>query len=118
TVVDTAGAVWILTVTENGVTLMDAYGRNIAPFGDGSYGVTAGAYEWQVLWDDEYFSIHGYSGDEPVTLVSDTIYDDGGFHACRDTDIEADPDSYESRFTLYRYMEVQVEPEPSKPEES
>ena len=114
----TAGAEWTLTVTEDGVTLMDAYGMFIAPVGDGSDGVAAGEYAWQVSLENGYFSFHGYSGEEPVTLVSDTIYDDGGFRACRDTDIEDYPDAYESRFTLYRYTEEQVEPEPSKPEES
>ena len=115
TVVDTAGAEWILTVTEDGVTLMDAYGASIAPFEDGSNGVTTGEYAWQVSLENGYFSIRGYSGDEPVTLVSDAIYD-YNFRVCRDTDIALGPASYESRFTLYRYTEAQVEPEPKEPE--
>lgn len=110
TVVDTVGAEWILTVTEDGVTLMDAYGASIAPFEDGSNGVTTGEYAWQVSLENGYFSIRGYSGDEPVTLASDAIYN-CDFRGCRDADIEADPGSYESRFTLYRYTEVQVESE-------
>ena len=113
TVVDTAGAEWILTVTEDGVTLMDAYGASIAPFEDGSNGVTTGEYAWQVSLENGYFSIRGYSGDEPVTLVSDAIYN-YNFRVCRDTDIALDPASYESRFTLYRYTEVQVESEPEE----
>ena len=113
TVVDTAGAEWILTVTEDGVTLMDAYGASIAPFEDGSNGVTTGEYAWQVSLENGYFSIRGYSGDEPVTLVSDAIYN-CDFRGCRDADIEADPESYESRFALYRYTEVQVESEPEE----
>ena len=113
TVVDTAGAEWILTVTEDGVTLMDAYGASIAPFEDGSNGVTTGEYAWQVSLENGYFSIRGYSGDEPVTLASDAIYN-CDFRGCRDADIEADPESYESRFTLYRYTEVQVESEPEE----
>ena len=113
TVVDTAGAEWILTVTEDGVTLMDAYGASIAPFEDGSNGVTTGEYAWQVSLENGYFSIRGYSGDEPVTLASDAIYN-CDFRGCRDADIEADPGSYESRFTLYRYTEVQVESEPEE----
>lgn len=117
TVVDTAGAEWFLTVTEDGVTLMDAYGAFIAPVGEGYDGVTAGEYAWQVSLENGYFSFHGYSGEEPVTLASDAIYN-YDFRACRDTDIEADPDSYESRFTLYRYTEVQVEPEPEPVETS
>ena len=115
TVVDTAGAELFLTVTEDGVTLMDAYGAFIAPFGDGLDGVTAGEYEWQVSLENGYFSFHGYSGEESVTLASDAIYN-YNFRACRDADIALDPDSYESRFTLYRYTEVQVEPEPEEPD--
>ena len=115
TVVDTVGAEWTLTVTEDGVTLMDAYGMFIAPVGDGSDGVAAGEYAWQVSLENGYFSIRGYSGDEPVTLVSDAIYD-YNFRVCRDTDIALGPASYESRFTLYRYTEAQVEPEPKEPE--
>lgn len=113
TVVDTVGAEWTLTVTEDGVTLMDAYGASIAPFEDGSNGVTTGEYAWQVSLENGYFSIRGYSGDEPVTLVSDAIYD-YNFRGCRDADIALDPASYESRFTLYRYTEVQVESEPEE----
>ena len=115
TVVDTVGAEWTLTVTEDGVTLMDAYGMFIAPVGDGGDGVAAGEYAWQVSLENGYFSIRGYSGDEPVTLVSDAIYD-YNFRVCRDTDIALGPASYESRFTLYRYTEAQVEPEPKEPE--
>ena len=92
TVVDTAGAEWTLTVTEDGVTLMDAYGAFIAPVGEGYDGVATGEYEWQVSLESGYFSFHGYSGEEPVTLASDAIYK-CDFRACRDTDIEADPDS-------------------------
>lgn len=113
TVVDTVGAEWILTVTEDGVTLMDAYGASIAPFEDGSNGVTTGEYAWQVSLENGYFSIRGYSGDEPVTLASDAIYN-YNFRVCRDTDIALDPASYESRFALYRYTEAQVESEPEE----
>ena len=117
TVVDTVGAEWTLTMTEDGVTLMDAYGMFIAPVGDGGDGVAAGEYAWQVFLENGYFSFHGYSGDEPVTLVSDAIYD-YNFRVCRDTDIALGPASYESRFTLYRYTEAQVEPEPVQVETS
>ena len=48
TVVDTAGAKWTLTVTEDGVTLMDAYGAFIAPAGEGYEGVANREYKWQV----------------------------------------------------------------------
>lgn len=111
-----AGAEWNLTVTENEVILTDAHGASAAPLEDDRNGIAAGMYEWQVLWDGEYFSFHGCNGSELVTLVSDTLreYD---FLACRDADIEEAPDSYVSIFTLYRRMEVQDDPEPEEPGE-
>ena len=111
-----AGAEWNLTVTENGVILTDAHGASAAPMEDDRNGIAAGTYEWQVLWDGEYFSFHGYNGSELVTLVSDALLNDD-FRACRDTDIEEEPDSYVSIFTLYRRVEQQDDPEPEEPEE-
>lgn len=111
-----AGAEWDLTVTANGVILTDAHGVSAAPLEDDRNGIAAGTYEWQVLWDGEYFSFHGCNGSEPVTLVSDTLREKD-FLACRDVDIEEAPDSYVSIFTLYRRMEVQDDPEPEEPEE-
>lgn len=113
---DAAGAEWNLTVTENRVILTDAHGASAAPLEGDRNGIAAGTYEWQVLWDGEYFSFHGYSGSEPVTLVSDTLLEHN-FLACRDTDIEEEPDSYVSIFTLYRRVEQQDDPEPEEPEE-
>jgi len=111
-----AGAEWNLTVTANGVILTDAHGASAAPLEDDRNGIAAGMYEWQVLWDGEYFSFHGCNGSEAVTLVSDTLLEND-FLACRDADIEEAPDSYVSIFTLYRRMEVQDDPEPEEPEE-
>lgn len=111
-----AGAEWNLTVTENRVILTDAHGVSAAPMEDDRNGIASGTYEWQVLWDGEYFSFHGYNGSEPVTLVSDTLLEKD-FLACRDVDIEEAPDSYVSIFTLYRRMEVQDDPEPEELEE-
>lgn len=111
-----AGAEWNLTVTENRVILTDAHGVSAAPMEDDRNGIASGTYEWQVLWDGEYFSFHGCNGSEPVTLVSDTLLEKD-FLACRDADIKETPDSYVSIFTLYRRMEVQDDPEPEEPEE-
>ena len=111
-----AGAEWDLTVTANGVILTDAHGVSAAPMEDDRNGIASGTYEWQVLWDGEYFSFHGYNGSEPVTLVSDTLLEND-FLACRDVDIEEAPDSYVSIFRLYRRMEVQDDPEPEELEE-
>lgn len=113
---DAAGAEWNLTVTENGVILTDAHGVSAAPLEGDRNGIAAGTYEWQVLWDGKYFSFHGCNGSEPVTLVSDTLLEND-FRACRDADIEEEPDSYVSIFTLYRRMEVQDDPEPEELEE-
>ena len=113
---DAAGAEWDLTMTANGVILTDAHGVSAAPMEDDRNGIASGTYEWQVLWDGEYFSFHGCNGSEPVTLVSDTLLEKD-FLACRDADIEEAPDSYVSIFTLYRRMEVQDDPEPEEPEE-
>lgn len=111
-----AGAEWDLTMTANGVILTDAHGVSAAPLEDDRNGIASGTYEWQVLWDGEYFSFHGCNGSEPVTLVSDTLLEND-FLACRDADIEEAPDSYVSIFTLYRRMEVQDDPEPEELEE-
>ena len=111
-----AGAEWDLTMTANGVILTDAHGVSAAPMEDDRNGIASGTYEWQVLWDGEYFSFHGCNGSEPVTLVSDTLLEND-FLACRDADIEEVPDSYVSIFTLYRRMEVQDDPEPEELEE-
>ena len=111
-----AGAEWDLTMTANGVILTDAHGVSAAPMEDDRNGIASGTYEWQVLWDGEYFSFHGCNGSEPVTLVSDTLLEND-FLACRDADIKEAPDSYVSIFTLYRRMEVQDDPEPEEPEE-
>ena len=113
---DAAGAEWYLMVTENGVILTDAHGVSAAPMEDDRNGIASGTYEWQVLWDGEYFSFHGCNGSEPVTLVSDTLLEKD-FLACRDADIKEAPDSYVSIFTLYRRMEVQDDPEPEELEE-
>ena len=111
-----AGAEWNLTVTENRVILTDAHGVSAAPMEDDRNGIASGTYEWQVLWDGEYFSFHGCNGSEPVTLVSDTLLEKD-FLACRDADIKETPDSYVSIFTLYRRMEQQDDPEPEEPGE-
>lgn len=111
-----AGAEWNLTVTENGVILTDAHGASAAPLEGDRNGIAAGTYEWQVLWDGEYFSFHGCNGSEPVTLVSDTLLEHN-FLACRDIDIEEESESYVSDFTLYRRVEQQDDPEPEEPEE-
>lgn len=106
TVTDTDGGEWNLTVTENGVILTDAHGVSVAPMEDGTNGITAGAYEWQVSWEDGYFSFHGFSGEEPVTLVSDPDLENG-FCAHPDAEIADAEGYYLGIFTLYRCTEVQ-----------
>lgn len=120
TFTDTDGGEWNLTVTENGVILTDAHGVSVAPMEDGASGITAGAYEWQVSWEDGCFSFHGFSGEAPVTLVSDLL-SDYAFRACMDVDIADASDIYFGGFTLYRCTEVQDDdpgqddPKPEEP---
>lgn len=106
TVTDTAGGEWDLTVTGNGVILTDAHGVSVAPTEDGANGITVGAYEWQVFWEDGCFSFHGVSGEEPVTLVSDPDLENG-FCAHPDAEIAEAEGYYLGIFTLYRCTEVQ-----------
>lgn len=106
TVTDTAGGEWDLTVTKNGVILRDAHGVSVAPTKDGTNGITAGAYEWRVSWKDGCFSFHGFSGEAPVTLVSDPSLENG-FCAHLDTEIADAEGYYLGIFTLYRCTEVQ-----------
>ena len=106
TVTDTAGGEWDLTVTENGVILTDAHGVSVAPMEDGGNGITAGTYEWQVFWEDGCFSFHGFSGEAPVTLVSDPDLENG-FCAHPDAEIADAEGYYLGIFTLYRCTEVQ-----------
>ena len=106
TVTDTAGGEWDLTVTENRVILTDAHGVSVAPMEDGANGITVGAYEWQVSWEDGCFSFHGFSGEEPVTLVSDPDLENG-FCAHPDAEIAEAEGYYLGIFTLYRCTEVQ-----------
>ena len=111
TVTDTAGGEWDLTVTENGVILRDAHGVSVSPVApaedeDGVNGITAGTYEWEVSWEDGYFSFHGFSGEEPVTLVSDPDLENG-FCAHPDAEIADAEGYYLGIFTLYRCTEVQ-----------
>ena len=111
TVTDTDGGEWDLTVTENGVILTDAHGVPVAPVApaedeDGVNGITAGRYEWEVSWEDGYFSFHGFSGEAPVTLVSDPDLENG-FCAHPDAEIADTEGYYLGIFTLYRCTEVQ-----------
>ena len=111
TVTDTDGGEWNLTVTENGVILTDAHGVSVSPVApaedeDGANGITAGTYEWQVSWEDGCFSFHGFSGEEPVTLVSDPDLENG-FCAHPDAEIAEAEGYYLGIFTLYRCTEVQ-----------
>lgn len=106
TVTDTAGGEWDLAITENGVILTDAHGVSVAPMEDGTNGITAGTYEWKVFWEDGCFSFHGFSGEEPVTLVSDPDLENG-FCAHPDAEIADAEGYYLGIFTLYRCTEVQ-----------
>lgn len=116
-VVDTAGAEWNLTVTEEGVILTDCCGVPIAPSEDGGSEIAVGEYLWQVSWDGESVSFHGVSGENAVTLASNEILD-CKFRAYEDADVADDPEGFLGEFTLYRRPDtLPLYPAPEDPED-
>ena len=113
---ETGGAEWSLAVSDDGVILTDAGGTSIAPTEDGETGIAPGEYGWQVSWDGEYFSFHGSSAEEPVTLAFNELAE--SFNACKDNALNENPDNYFSRFTLYRREEDTAQSEEPEPEEA
>ena len=117
-ITDAAGGEWNLEVRENGVVLTDADGTPIAPAEGGENGIAMEEYPWQVISDGGYFSFHGFSGEEPVTLVFNAAADNI-FTACKDSTLEMYPESYLGSFALYRRTEDTrqwEEPEQTEPE--
>lgn len=97
---------WTLTVTESGVQLQDGNGVSIAPAADGQNGLSSGAYEWSITFDESYFTFHGVSGETPVVLAQNG---DGEFRAYARELTESYPEGYPCRFTLYRLTETKPE---------
>ncbi len=105
-ITDAAGAVWTLTVTDEGVLLTDPNGVSVSPGESEEKGLTAGEYLWTVTWEEGFFSFHALIGEQPVTLAQ---CDDLGFRAYGDSLIG---ELYDGRFMLYRLTEQELPGEP------
>ena len=95
-----ANLVWDITVTEDGVTLTDANGVQVAPKGGNTNGIQAGSYTWAVNFTDGAFRFLG-TGSDTVTLASNKS-SENKFRAYKNTTINA---GYPYDFTLYQYVE-------------
>ena len=95
-----ANLVWDITVTEDGVTLTDANGVQVAPKGGNTNGIQAGSYTWAVNFTDGAFRFLGTDSDT-VTLASNKS-SENKFRAYKNTTINA---GYPYEFTLYQYVE-------------
>ena len=95
-----ANLVWDITVTEDGVTLTDANGVQVAPKGGNTNGIQAGSYTWAVNFTDGAFRFLG-TGSDTVTLASNKS-SGNQFRAYKNTTIN---NGYPCDFTLYQYVE-------------
>ena len=95
---------WTLTVTDSGASLLDENGASIAPGGEN--GIACGEYFWCVTCEGDAFSFTGTSGQTPVVLA---WHPETGFRAYAQADVDADPGSYSTRFTLYQETEAEEE---------
>ena len=95
-----ANLVWDITVTEDGVTLTDANGVQVAPKGGNTNGIQVGSYTWAVNFTDGAFRFLG-TGSDTVTLASNKS-SENKFRAYKNTTINA---GYPYDFTLYQYVE-------------
>lgn len=115
TVTDAAGAVWTVTVTETGVSLMDSNGVYIAPKGGNSNGLKTGTeYSWTVTCTDGLFTFGGQDTDTVVLAYnSDSQY--MKFRGYK-TSTASNAEVYPSQFTLYKLEGEDVETEPDEDE--
>ncbi len=67
-----ANLVWDIAVTEDGVTLTDSSGTQVAPNGGNSNGIKAGDYTWAISFENGTFRFLG-TGEDTVTLASKRI---------------------------------------------
>ena len=100
-VTDAKGAVWTITVTENGITLKDANGVFVAPKGGNSNGIIEGEYVWSYSFADGVFTISG-QGEDTVSLASN-VGSDFKYRGYKNGTIESQgQEKYPSLFTLYK----------------
>ena len=108
--------VWDIAVTDNGVTLTDANGVQVAPKGGDTNGIKAGDYTWALSFENGAFRFLG-TGEDTVTLASNKSADNK-FRAYRNSTVEEQ--NYPHNFTLYKLEgegggEV-TPPDPEEPE--
>ena len=107
-----ANLVWDVTVTDNGVTLTDANGVQVAPKGGNTNGIKADSYTWATSFENGTFRFLGV-GEDTVTLASNKN-SDNKFRAYKNTTINA---GYPCDFTLYQYVEGTGTTDPDPGEE-
>lgn len=99
---ETAGYTWILTVTENTVTLCDSNGKYIAPKGGNNNGIEDGTYDWSYTFDGEKCIFAG-TGSDTVTFASNKGTSNK-FKAYKNTTVSGNSAGYLSKFTLYKLV--------------
>ncbi|MBO5322857.1 MAG: hypothetical protein J6A88_01985, partial [Oscillospiraceae bacterium] len=97
-----AGGVWILTVTENGVTLKDANGVFVQPKSQTDNGIKEGEYVWTVVYDEEN-GTYTFSDDTNAVYLASNNNSDSKFRAYKKTTLDDDTAGiYSYSFTLYK----------------
>ena len=106
-----ANLVWDVTVTDNGVTLTDANGVQVAPKGGNTNGIKADSYTWATSFENGTFRFLGVDADT-VTLASNKG-SGNKFRAYKNATINA---GYPCDFTLYQYVEGTgtIDPDPGE----
>ena len=100
-----ANLVWDIAVTDDGVTLTDSNGIQVAPTGGATNGIISGAYTWGLSFSNGTFRFLGV-GKDAVTLASNKS-SDNKFRAYKNTTINA---GYPCDFTLYKLEGGSVTP--------
>ena len=115
-VTDTKGAVWTLTVSANGVSLMDANGVYVAPKGGNNNGIKTGTeYVWAVTFTNGTFRFAG-TGSDTVLLASNADAQYGNkFRGYKTTTVSGNANTYPADFTLYKLVGEETAPEASEP---
>ncbi|MEJ5965157.1 S-layer homology domain-containing protein [Flavonifractor porci] len=107
-----ANLVWDIAVADDGVTLTDANGTQVAPKGGNENGIQTGSYTWAISFENGTFRFLG-TGADTVTLASNKSVDNK-FRAYKNTTINA---GYPCDFTLYKLDgEGGTDPGPTEPE--
>ena len=95
-----ANLIWNITVTEDGVTLTDANGVQVAPKVNDN-GILAESYVWPITINENgAFQFHGIEGND-VTLASNKS-SQNKFRAYKNATITNNPNGFPSNFTLYK----------------